>query len=521
MISATRRWFRRNRTNLAVGAGVLGAGYLAGQYLLGKLTEARQRMSEERIAKENLRRRFEQNQEDCTFTVLAILPAATENILNAIPVEQILEELQKHKAERLSRSVGPSEIASSAAPSVADDDSKSLKSFQSESYVHASQVGVADTGSASASTEGAEVPTEKKVKKSKAQLWNEMKISSISRAFTLLYTLSLLTILTRIQLNLLGRRNYLASVVALATPAAQESKIHLENHDDDNLEHAYGTDFETNRRYLSFSWWLLHRGCIDLMHKVQEAVKEVFGAVNPRDEMTLEQLSNLTLEVRKKVEGATEEERRTKKWLPYLLPSPSQEAYVLRESGMTDASSPPTPSLRRLVDETSDLIDSPSFTHVLTSLLDAAFSQLIEIKIAQLAYKIAPPPSSTPGSDVRVQDVTDIPDPSQAKTKVANALAIFCRQAHSIGSGINNEYLAAIESVSQLEAFAAVVYSSNFEFETPGAAMPLPSRPATSAGPDASQSERADALPEGGDTDVGFESAWDKAEEKARAAAEV
>lgn len=109
---------------------------------------------------------------------------------------------------------------------------------------------------------------------------------------------------------MLGRRNYLASVVSLATPAAQESKIHLENHDDDNLDHAYGTDFETNRRYLSFSWWLLHRGCIDLMHKVQEAVKEVFGAVNPREEMTLEQLSNLTLEVRKKVEGATEEERR-------------------------------------------------------------------------------------------------------------------------------------------------------------------------------------------------------------------
>lgn len=52
MIGATRRWFRRNRTNFAVGAGVLGAGYLAGQYVLGKLSEARQRMSDERIAKE-------------------------------------------------------------------------------------------------------------------------------------------------------------------------------------------------------------------------------------------------------------------------------------------------------------------------------------------------------------------------------------------------------------------------------------------------------------------------------------
>ena len=256
----------------------------------------------------SLRRRFEQNQEDCTFTVLAILPTATENILDAIPVEQILDELQKHKAERLSRSAGPSEVASSAAPSVTDDDGKSLTSFQSESYVHASQI--ANGEGSTASGESGEGAADRKPKKSKAQLWNEMKISSISRAFTLLYTLSLLTLLTRIQLNLLGRRNYLASVVSLASPPTERSTISLENHDDDNFEHAYGNDFETNRRYLSFSWWLLHRGCLNLMHKVQIAVREVFGTLNPREEITLEKLSELTLEVRKKVEGATEEERR-------------------------------------------------------------------------------------------------------------------------------------------------------------------------------------------------------------------
>lgn len=52
MIASTRRWFRRNRANFVLGAGVLGAGYLAGQYVLGKVSEARQRMSDDRIAKE-------------------------------------------------------------------------------------------------------------------------------------------------------------------------------------------------------------------------------------------------------------------------------------------------------------------------------------------------------------------------------------------------------------------------------------------------------------------------------------
>jgi len=52
MIQSVRNWFKRNRTNIAIGAGVLGAGYLATQYALAKLNETRQRMSDERIAKE-------------------------------------------------------------------------------------------------------------------------------------------------------------------------------------------------------------------------------------------------------------------------------------------------------------------------------------------------------------------------------------------------------------------------------------------------------------------------------------
>lgn len=46
------------------------------------------------------------------------------------------------------------------------------------------------------------------------------------------------------------------------------------------------------------------------MEKVEAAVKEVFGPFNPREDVSLTKLSQLVLEVRKKVEGATEEERK-------------------------------------------------------------------------------------------------------------------------------------------------------------------------------------------------------------------
>jgi peroxin-3 len=48
-------------------------------------------------------------------------------------------------------------------------------------------------------------------------------------------------------------------------------------------------------------------------------------------------------------------------------------------------------------------------------------------------------------------------------------LPVFCRQAHAIvGVGeldMGNEYMAAMDRVPDLEAFAAVIYSSNLEYE--------------------------------------------------------
>ena len=115
----------------------------------------------------SLRRRFQHNQEDCTITVLELLPTVSENIIEALPSEKILEELQQKKAQRLGRSAGtidtaPSDL-SSGTPSGIDEDGMSMSS---ESYVHASQMGASSTGNG-----------EMRTLKTKAQLWGELKIS--------------------------------------------------------------------------------------------------------------------------------------------------------------------------------------------------------------------------------------------------------------------------------------------------------------------------------------------------------
>jgi len=52
MLSATRKWLRRNRAGIAVGAAVVGGTYLVGQYVLNKLSESRERSQLDKIAKE-------------------------------------------------------------------------------------------------------------------------------------------------------------------------------------------------------------------------------------------------------------------------------------------------------------------------------------------------------------------------------------------------------------------------------------------------------------------------------------
>ena len=82
------------------------------------------------------------------------------------------------------------------------------------------------------------------------------------------------------------------------------------------------------------------------------------------------------------------------------------------------------------------------------------------------AYKIAPLSDPTLSSGARVEDITEAADdPDTATAKLATIMAVMTREARAIGSGVPNEYAQAMEGVSELEGFAAVVYSSNFEIE--------------------------------------------------------
>jgi peroxin-3 len=132
-----------------------------------------------------LRRRFEQNQEDCTFTVLALLPTVTANILDAMNTEQITYEIQQIKATSKNaikglggESTGPPSIADTT---MTEEDGKSMVSLQSESGIHASQITSPSPFASGASETGSQADAPPaKPRKTKRQLWDDLTISGMS-----------------------------------------------------------------------------------------------------------------------------------------------------------------------------------------------------------------------------------------------------------------------------------------------------------------------------------------------------
>lgn len=121
------------------------------------------------------------------MTVLALLPTATENIVKELPVESLTQELQQKKAARIAKSTAASTtdasepgtpVASAVLPSSAkEDDTQSLQSFASETF---SAVPGREDGTRSAglvASPAAAAAAEKAPRKTKLQLWGEIKIS--------------------------------------------------------------------------------------------------------------------------------------------------------------------------------------------------------------------------------------------------------------------------------------------------------------------------------------------------------
>lgn len=131
-----------------------------------------------------------------------------------------------------------------------------------------------------------------------------MPCAAFTRLFTSIYVLVLLSLQTHVQLALLGRSSYVSSLLQslpprspspsclpadpASDPSSRPPALDDSQAQDDDLESAlYAAKVlpptaeeerkDLERKYLTFSWWLLHEGWKVVWKRVEGAVDEVIG----------------------------------------------------------------------------------------------------------------------------------------------------------------------------------------------------------------------------------------------------
>ncbi|BGO98019.1 Microbody Peroxisome biogenesis protein peroxin 3 [Rhodotorula toruloides ATCC 204091] len=328
--------------------------------------------------------------------------------------------------------------------------------------------------------------------KSKAELWNSIKLLSFTRLFTSIYLLVLLSLQTHVQLALLGRSAYIESLLSTLPPRSPSpsSSARLlpespsnpppaladDAAQDDDLESAlYAAKSlpptpaearkDLERKYLTFSWWLLHEGWKVVWRRVEGAVEEVVGPMGLKTPLVYGELGALFAQIRRRIEQ--DADGKLFDFSPALHP-PTQDLEIQTliaggsytppsSSSPTHLSADPiTPSLRSLLNETSDALDSSDAALVRALSLDKLFSLALE-KV-EVAFR-----SSGGERGARFEDVTE------KQARLASLLPVLTRlsaakgdaQGAVLASGVNgNEWVEALEDVRELREFAAVLYGS-------------------------------------------------------------
>ncbi|WAR63724.1 hypothetical protein PtB15_17B325 [Puccinia triticina] len=363
------RLMARSRRPMTIVASVFGGGYLAVSYLRSKVDEMQDSLTRTHACKENLRRRFEQNQEDCSFTVEALIPTLGKQVVELMNVEQLAEVLSQTKKSRPSVQASPEEDERARGKKAGEGESDSREehdrwplsledSMTSAELNPTATISTQPVGSLPDALAGLLVRPDGSVLQKRSEIWREMMVLSFSRLFTSLYGVSLLALQTHVQLGLLGRDAYLSSILSAEKDAAAAGA-----HPPD--EHALDTP--TERRYLTFSYWYLHHGWLVLARRTRQAVVEVLGPRSLKDSVSGPELLELFGLVRQKVEF--EADGRQFNFTPVLLPtSGSEELATLEQGGMGGREECGVDGrLRRLLDETQDFLDCPDFRVVLAS----------------------------------------------------------------------------------------------------------------------------------------------------------
>ncbi|KAJ3104396.1 peroxin [Phlyctochytrium planicorne] len=389
-------FFQRNRQRFAIAGGIVGGCYLVYKYAEFKWKEMEASREMERTAKANVKLRFEQNQKDCTFAVLRLLPTL-DQLYPALDVEAITGWLQQVKSGAITA--------------------------QSPEALKAQRI----------------------------EKWKELKIISFTRTIAALYLVNLLTVFTFIQLNLLGRFIYLDSVAA-------SGKLTDDQDFEDRKGLSFETEqqYLTFSWFLLNVGW---NNCVARVRNAVEEVIGVLPLEhNLTYPVLLDLIEKIRTRVEYNDPAKTKPFKFSDLLLPPEGQEMSVLAESFFED--VDASKlKMDDQLKKLLDETRDFLDSPDFPSVLTASFDQSFD-ILHQTLHPFFYEPKTESGITPITDAQAQQPLIPVDAEGGKIiKLAFAVGFVAQQTDLFIKSNPNVLVDALSTLPEVKGFSAIVYT--------------------------------------------------------------
>lgn len=185
----------------------------------------------------------------------------------------------------------------------------------------------------------------------KLQLWEDLKIMSFSRTVSIVYSCSIMALLLRVQLNVIGGYMFIDS---LHQQSGKSQKVLISK--------------ELQQRYLSDIQHFFHSGLTELTEAVQYVVKKEILSISLKERLTVDNLQAIIQQIRERIETSPDISELSPTFVlcKYMMPciqTSQQEDDIL---------------YRRLHTETKDIIESGDFHSVLKLCLDRGFAKLLD-----------------------------------------------------------------------------------------------------------------------------------------------
>lgn len=414
VFSSLVSFFRRNKRKLIITSTITVSLYLlVNQFVIKRFRNFQSSLRQEILFKEQIKRRFLQTQQDCYYTILALLPVLTDPIVNSLPIEMITQALKMKKTNTTGAEMSDSMLTTDNL-----NIHENSQNLELSSFLHMS----------------------------KTELWNELKIKTITRTLTLLCSISGLLLITRLQLNILARRSYLELAIVMAGGSLPK---------DINSEEVYAIE----QAYLSLSWWLLNKGWETCSNLVEEVVVQKFSKLTARAEISIMKFDQLLNEIIFELET-----KRGNELLGSFFPLTYDNLIttllntnpdVISELDVQDS------NLVKLINETKSLMSTPSYLELYSQLLSNGMSTLIDnISINLNANKLAP------------GEIGDVIINRENSFRLANFLAQLSVQNGLLVDNNNfgedsqnlsgNLFINNLNDLEELDEFSASIYS-NFD----------------------------------------------------------